>query len=45
MTIHKGKNAAQKIMNKQGAMKVTPANDVILEIIEVTGFSYILTIG
>ena len=37
--------AVQKIMNKQGAMKVTHVNDVILEIIEVTGFSYILTIG
>ena len=35
---------AQKIMNKQGAMKVTHANEMILEIFEVTGFSDILTI-
>lgn len=36
--------AAQKIMAKQGAMKVIRVNDVIMEIFEVTGFSDILTI-
>jgi len=36
--------AAQKIMNKQGTMKVTHANDDIMEIFEVTGFSDILSI-
>lgn len=36
--------SAQKIMNKQGEMKVTNANDTITEIFEVTGFSDILTI-
>ena len=35
---------AQKTMNKQGAMKVKHANEMILEIFEVTGFSDILTI-
>ena len=36
--------AAQKIMNKQGEMKVTHVGEAILEIFEVTGFSDILTI-
>ena len=36
--------AAQKIMNKQGSMKVISVNDQILEIFDVTGFSDILTI-
>ena len=36
--------SAQKIMNKQGEMKITHANETILEIFEVTGFSDILTI-
>ena len=36
--------SAQKTMNKQGAMKVKNANEMILEIFEVTGFSDILTI-
>ncbi len=36
--------SAQKIMNRQGTMKVKNANDMILEIFEVTGFSDILTI-
>ena len=36
--------AAQKIMNKQGTMKVTNANETIMEIFDVTGFSDILTI-
>jgi len=37
--------SAQKIMNKQGEMKVTHVNGTIMEIFEVTGFSDILTIG
>lgn len=36
--------AAQKIMGKQGGMKLTHVNETILEIFEVTGFSDILTI-
>ena len=36
--------SAQKAMNQQGTMKVVHANDMILEIFEVTGFSDILTI-
>ena len=36
--------SAQKTMNKQGIMKVKNANEMILEIFEVTGFSDILTI-
>ncbi len=36
--------SAQKTMNKQGAMKVIHANDMVLEIFEITGFSDILTI-
>ena len=36
--------SAQKIMNKQGDMKVIGVNDTIMEIFEVTGFSDILTI-
>ncbi|MBR6040362.1 MAG: STAS domain-containing protein [Clostridia bacterium] len=36
--------AAQKTMNNQGSMKVKNANEIILEIFEVTGFSDILTI-
>ncbi|MCR5041608.1 MAG: STAS domain-containing protein [Clostridia bacterium] len=35
---------AQKIMNKQGEMKVVGANDIIKEIFDVTGFSEILTV-
>jgi len=31
-------------MNRQGSMKVVHANEIILEIFEVTGFSDILTI-
>ena len=34
----------QKIMNKQGSMRVTHVNDTIMEIFEVTGFADILTI-
>lgn len=36
--------SAQKIMNKQGEMKLIHVNEVISEIFEVTGFSDILTI-
>ena len=36
--------AAQKIMAKQGEMKVINVNDTIMEIFEVTGFTDILTI-
>ena len=36
--------AAQKIMNKQGAMKIIHVSDAINEIFEVTGFSDILNI-
>ena len=31
-------------MNKQGNMKITGANEIVMEIFEVTGFSDILTI-
>ena len=36
--------SAQKIMGKQGEMKVTHVGETIMEIFEVTGFSDILTI-
>ena len=36
--------SAQKIMNRQGSMKIVHVNDVIREIFEVTGFCDILTI-
>lgn len=36
--------SAQKVMNKQGEMKVTHVSQTIMEIFEVTGFSDILTI-
>ena len=36
--------SAQKIMNKQGSMKVTGANEIVMEVFDVTGFSDILTI-
>ena len=36
--------AAQKIMNKQGSMKIAHVNETIMEIFEVTGFTDILTI-
>ena len=36
--------AAQKLMAKQGSMKLTGVNDTIMEIFDVTGFTYILTI-
>ena len=36
--------SAQKTMNRQGTMKVIHANEMILEIFEVTGFADILTV-
>lgn len=36
--------AAQKVMNRQGSMKVIHVNETIAEIFEITGFSEILTI-
>ena len=37
--------SAQKVMNKQGKMKLVNVTDTIMEIFEVTGFSDILTIA
>lgn len=34
----------QKLMNKQGSMKIVNVNETVMEIFEVTGFSDILTI-
>ena len=36
--------AAQKVMGRQGTMKVIHVNEPIMEIFEVTGFTDILTI-
>ena len=36
--------AMQKIMNKQGEMRIRNANETVMEVFEVTGFSDILTI-
>ena len=36
--------STQKIMNRQGEMKLVHVGEVIMEIFEVTGFSDILTI-
>ena len=36
--------SAQKIMNRQGSMKISHVNETIMEIFEVTGFTDILTI-
>ena len=36
--------SAQKVMMKKGEMKVIHANETVMEIFEVTGFSDILTI-
>ena len=33
----------QKIMNKQGTMKLTGVNDTVMEVFDITGFSDILT--
>lgn len=36
--------AMQKIMNRQGEMKIKNVNETVMEVFEVTGFSDILTI-
>ena len=36
--------SAQKTMNKQGSMKVTGVQDIVMEVFESTGFVDILTI-
>lgn len=36
--------SAQKIMNKQGVMKVTNVNETVLEVFEITGFCDILNL-
>lgn len=36
--------AAQKIMNKQGEMKILNVNEEVMEVFEITGFTDILTI-
>ena len=36
--------AMQKIMNRQGEMRIRNANETVMEVFEVTGFSDILTI-
>ena len=36
--------AAQKIMNRQGSMKLIGVSDEIMEVFEITGFSDILTL-
>ena len=35
---------AQKVMNKQGSMKLINVNDTIMEVFDITGFADILTI-
>ena len=35
---------AQKIMNKQGSMKIINVNDTIMEVFDITGFADVLTI-
>ena len=37
--------SAQKTMNRQGCMKVTNVNDMIMEVFDVTGFADFLTIA
>lgn len=36
--------AAQKIMNKQGEMKIVNVNEEVMDVFEITGFTDILTI-
>ena len=36
--------AAQKVMNKQGEMKIINVNEEIMDVFEITGFTDILTI-
>ncbi len=35
---------AQKVMRGQGRMKITHANEIVMEVFEVTGFADVLTI-
>ena len=35
---------AQKLMNKQGSMKIVNVNDTIMEVFDITGFADVLTI-
>lgn len=37
--------STQKIMNRQGSMIVQNANEAVMDVFEITGFSDILTIG
>ena len=34
----------QKVMNKQGSMKIINVNDTIMEVFDITGFADVLTI-
>ena len=36
--------STQKVMNKQGSMRITNVNETIMEVFDVTGFVDILTI-
>lgn len=36
--------AAQKVMNRQGVMRVLHVNETVMEVFDVTGFTDILTI-
>ena len=36
--------SAQKIMSKQGSMKILHVNEMVMEVFDVTGFSDMLTI-
>ncbi|MCF0142435.1 MAG: STAS domain-containing protein [Parasporobacterium sp.] len=36
--------STQKTMSKQGSMKVTNVNETVMEVLDITGFSDILTI-
>ena len=36
--------STQKVMNKQGKMTVRNVNDTVMEVLEITGFTKILTI-
>lgn len=36
--------AAQKVMNRQGSMKIRGVNETVMEVFEITGFVDILTI-
>ena len=35
---------AQKMMNKQGSMKLIGVNEIVMEILNITGFADVLTI-